>query len=135
MQHDQFLQFKGKTVSVFLKNSKNINGNVLQVNDLNLKLQTDLGVLQILFKDVQFITKIENQKDLFVYVCKNQMLSCKGVRLISSKSKINWPCKYFKDYQCQIKKVCNYNDLPLKIKQDFIDDMHSIVPVHGQLKK
>lgn len=134
MQRQQFLQFKGMFVCVFLKNKKQICGIVLQTLENSFKLQSDIGIIQILFKDVQFVTQKQNQKKLFVYVCKNQMLCCKGIRMISSNKKINWPCKYFKNFQCVIKKVCDYNELPLNIKQDFIDNMHSILPVHGQLK-
>lgn len=135
MNIQQIKQFKGKCVCVFLNNDKNISGIVLQILENSIKLQTDFGIIQIKSQNINGINNIDQLKDLFVYVCKNQALSCKGIRLISSKTKINWPCKYFKDYQCSIKKVCNYNDIPLKIKNAFIDGMHSVIPVVGQLKK
>lgn len=135
MLKEQIIDFKGKNVLVVLNNNKTVSGNLIELLDSQIKLQTDLGVLSITFQVIDMINQIDQLKKLFVYVCKNELLGCKGIRLISSKQKINWPCKYFKKYQCSVKKVCNFNDIPLKIKNDFIDGLHSIIPVIGQLSQ
>ena len=135
MNREQLQQYKGKNVCVFLNNEKNIYGIVVELSERQVKLQTDYGVLSIENDKITTVSCVDQLKDLFVYTCRNIALKCKGVRLVSSKSKLNWPCKYFKQFQCQISKVCNYNDIPLRIKNDFIDGMHSEIPVVGSLKK
>lgn len=129
------MNYKGKNVCLLLQNEKSICGIILQFLNDSIKIETDYGILAVENDKIVDINCVQQLKDLFVYTCKNIMLNCKGIRLISGKNKLNWPCKYFKKFQCQICKICNYNDIPLRIKNDFIDGMHSQIPVIGQLKK
>ena len=128
MNKDDFKDYFGKQVSI-LVNTKNINGIINEINDKYIKLDTDFGIAEISIDKIQDIQKIDIVKDLFVYVCKNQLCKCKGIRFLSNKSKLNWPCKHFKQFSCPIKKICNFNELPLNLRYTFLNGMHSEIPV------
>ena len=128
MEREFFQSYVGKHVDLLI-NKRNINGVLVSLQENKLKLQTDFGIVQIDIEKVEDIQKLNLLKDVFVYVCKNPICNCKGIRFLSSSKKINWPCKYFKKFECPIKKICNYNQLPLELKNKFIDGMHSEIPV------
>ena len=134
MKAEEIKQFKGKNVNLTI-DKKTLTGILVQLNENTIKLETDFGIVEIENSKITDMLKIEVLKDLFIYVCKNELLNCKGIRLITSKEKVNWACKYFKQFECPIKKICNLNDMPLKIKNSFLDGMHSEIPVIGEMKK
>lgn len=128
MQYDLIKEYKGKTVQLNV-NQKIIIGILTQVEQLTSVIQTDYGVVQIKNKTITDINQIKMLQDLFVYVCKNELCNCGGIRMLTIPTdKINWPCKYFKKFSCPIKKICNFNTLPLKIKNRFLNNMHSPIP-------
>lgn len=128
MDYQLLNEYKGKTVQITV-NSKNISGILSQVNEKDCFVETDYGVVQLKNNDITDVNSIKLLEDLYVYICKNEICNCKGIRyLTSGTSKLNWPCKYFKKFSCPIKKVCNFNTLPLKIKNRFLQNMHSPIP-------
>lgn len=128
MQHSLLSEYKGKTVQLTV-NQKTITGILSDVNEQISIIETDYGVVQVKNENITDVNQIKLLQDLFVYVCKNQICNCGGIRLLTTnQKKLNWPCKYFKKFSCPIKKVCNFNSLPLKIKNRFLDNMHSPIP-------
>lgn len=128
MDYNLIQQYKGSSIQANIK-QKTIIGVLTQVDQNHSFIETDYGIVQVKNIDIADINKIKLIQDLYVYICKNPICNCGGIRmLISEKSKINWPCKYFKKFQCPIKKICNFNTLPLKIKNRFLDNMHSPIP-------
>jgi hypothetical protein len=49
--------------------------------------------------------------------------------MITTEKKTNWCCKHYKKFDCTIKRICDFNELPLNIKLAFLDGMHSTIPV------
>ena len=128
MQFQLINQYKGQTVQIIV-NQKTITGILSEVEKNTSFVETDYGVVQLKNDTIKDINKIKLLQDIFVYVCKNQICNCGGIRMLfSGKKKLNWPCKYFKKFSCPIKKVCNFNTLPLKIKNRFLENMHSPIP-------
>lgn len=128
MQFQLIKEYTGETVDVIVKD-RNITGILSQVNQNTSFIETDYGIVQVKNENISDINKIKLLQDLFVYICKNQICNCGGIRMLTTqKNKLKWPCKYFKKFSCPIKKICNFNTLPLKIKNRFLDNMHSPIP-------
>lgn len=123
----------GKNVMVDLE-EKSINGNIIEYNIEGIKLETDFGVIEIKYKKIKDINRFYKIAELNVFVCKNEVLGCKGMRLLSTKEDITWKCKYSEKYNCPIKKICNFNELPLNIKVSFLDGLHTDIPVIEEKK-
>lgn len=128
MNIDDVKTYFGNQVNIVI-NSKNISGIINEISDRYLKLDTDFGIVQIDIEKIQDIQKISIVKDLFIYVCKNEICNCKGIRFLSDKTKLNWPCSHFKEFKCPIKKICNFNELPLNLRYKFLNGMHSEIPI------
>ena len=133
MNKVQAQKFIGQHVIVQLEN-KTLNGNLISVNDTNARLQLDCGIIQIQLDKIKDFTKSLTMPNLNVYVCKNDVLGCKGCRMITTEKKAVWCCKHHKKFDCTIKRICDFNQLPLNIKMAFLDGMHSTIPVVDQKK-
>lgn len=128
MQWQFVKQYRGKYANITV-NNKILNGVVVDCNSEKLKLQTDVGLLQLDVKNIQDIQQLNQQNPIFIYVCKNQICKCKGIRLLNGKKKLTWPCKHLKEFNCTVKKVTNFNQLPLQLKNKFLDGLHSQIPI------
>jgi len=129
MQVDIIKDFIGKNVIVDLSSEKSVNGNLVEINESSIKLETDYGLIEISNNKIKDINRVFKLPDLNVFVCKNEVIGCKGMRSLSTKEKFVWKCKYFDKYKCPIKRVCNFNDLPLNIKISFLDGLHNDPPI------
>lgn len=128
MKYDDLIVFLGNNVTLELEN-KTLNGNIVSCEENSIKIETDFGVIEIPNEKIIDINKNINVQSLNVFVCRNEVLGCKGVRMLSSKDEPKWKCKYLNKFNCPVKKVCDFNSLPINIKLAFLDGLHSEVPV------
>lgn len=128
MDKDTIKDFYGKNVIIDLE-SKSITGNIIECNDVNVKIETDFGLLEISNEKIKDINRTFKFPDLNVYVCKNEVIGCKGMRFLSTHEQFDWKCNYFKKYNCQVKRICNFNELPINIKISFLNGLHSDPPI------
>ena len=134
MKYEELKVFLGSSVSIELEN-RTINGNIIASDESNIKLETDIGVIEINNDKIIDVNKNVKMPTLNVFVCKNEALGCKGVRMLSSKDDLKWKCKYLNKFKCTLKKICDFNSLPIEIKLAFLDGLHSEVPVIENDKK
>lgn len=128
MDNESIKEFLGKNVIVELEN-RSVSGNLIHFDNDCIKLETDYGIIEILNKNIKDINRLFKMLNLNVFVCKNEVIGCKGMRMLSTKDSFVWKCKYFEKYKCPIKRICNFNELPLNIKVSFLDGLHNDPPV------
>ncbi len=74
--------------------------------------------------------------NIYIFMCKNESINCKGVKCLSSKKTQtikDVSCKAKKldcgDYNCDFGFVGNIFELPLEIQGAFLDGMKTDIPI------
>lgn len=84
---------------------------------------------------VSYWTKVNDENELYVHVCKNDVAFCKGFRLVSSNKEVTWPCNLVKQNNCEKGCVGKFSDMPIQLRQQTLELMHSNIPVVDIVKQ
>lgn len=113
---------------------------VVDFNEFEIVGQNDKGEYIHIPKMKAGVYKVVGDipKDIFLYVCKNEISACKGKRFLTMKSDADigvMCCPLAKECNCFFKNAGGLMRLPINVQLAILNDMASKNPFAEEIKK
>lgn len=123
----------GKTIEMKI-DGESYRINVIDFNEFEIVGKDEGGVFIHIPKMKAGVYKVidDISRDIYLYVCKNEISGCKGKRALSLKNNLEkeiMECPCSKEHDCHITNVGSFYRFPLNIQLAILNDMASKNPL------
>lgn len=76
--------------------------------------------------------EVKDFRPMVILACKDEKAVCKGIRMLSlDLQPESWPCPHYKEFNCEIRSLGEFDKLPTELCVACLNKMHSPVPVQA----